>query len=310
MYTRTRLFAALATVLLGVAFSGCDSQQTSATSPSAPGSLLGRWYLFAVDSTTVLDRTIPLTFGDSGGLYGSDGCNTVGGSWLATSTALRIPGLTRTAMECIDSRYPNLDTQVDSAVQSLRTWTVVAGELDLSDSTGTIRLRYKRTPSSSIDPGWFHSTLPCTLSVDPSATNRSVGQVGTDTAGLSLLPIQIVSATSTDSGSWLDVMLPNPNVLVRVFALDSVRHPPPVAAWDTVQTDTGAVVREVWMFSSMDLPEDLLVAGTQPSCVATTLQVPTSARIFVPWTAVQYYVRFIGAAGGDFTLLPPGELLN
>ena len=308
MKTRTRLSAALAAVLFTVTFSACDSQQNS-TSPSDPDSLLGRWYLFTVDSTTVLDRSIPLTFGDSGQLYGSDGCNTVSGAWLATSTTLHIPGLTSTTMNCIDSRYPNLYSEVDIALQSLRTWKLVAGELDLSDSAGTIRLRYKRTPSSSIDPGWFHAQ-PCTLSVDSSATGSTIVQVGTDTSGLSLLPIQIVSATSTDSGSWLDVVLPNPSVLVRVFALDSVRHPPPMAVLDTLQTDTGAVVRTLWMFSSSDLPQDLLVAGTAPSCATPALQVLTPARIFVPWTVVQYDVRFIGAAGGDFTLLPPGTLLN
>jgi heat shock protein HslJ len=293
MKIRRLLLAVLTTGLIGSSLSSCDSAPATASpnpvESNSPDSLLGQWFLFGVDSTTVLDRSIPLTFGDTDHIHGSDGCNSINGAYFASSTTLRISALTSTAMNCIDSRYPNLSSQVGLALQSLRTWKVVAGELDLSDSTGTIRLRYKRTPSSSIDPGWFRAQ-PCTLSVDSSATGLVIEQVGTDTSGLSLLPLQITSAVSTDSGAWLDVVLPHPGVQVRIFALDSMRMASPT--------------------STKELPQDLYVAGVEPSCTTSSIQVLTPSRIFVPWHLVQMYVRFFGAAGGEFTLLPPGTLLD
>ena len=147
--------ALLALGILCSILSSCDITSSTGSSnlvgSTSTDSLRGQWYLLAVDTTTIVDRSIPLTFGDTAHLYGSDGCNTISGAYFATSTTLRIPGLTTTNMNCIDSRYPNLDGQVGPALQSIRTWKVVAGELDLSDSTGAIRLRYGRNPPILLD---------------------------------------------------------------------------------------------------------------------------------------------------------------
>jgi heat shock protein HslJ len=196
--------AVFAAGLLALGLYSCDGTPATGSSnlvgSSSTDSLRGQWYLFALDSTTVLDRSIPLTFGDTAHLYGTDGCNTINGAYFATTTTVRIPGLSSTTENCIDSRYPNVSSQLPIALQSVRTWKVVSGELDLSDSTGAIRLRYKRTASSSIDPGWFHSSQPCTVSVAPANRDSLLGQwylLAVDAS----IPSQIVPLLFADTNS-------------------------------------------------------------------------------------------------------------
>jgi len=58
--------------------------------PQDPQPLFGTWYVIGVDSASIYDRSIPLTFGDTGHLSGSDGCNSFSGADPASSTRLRI----------------------------------------------------------------------------------------------------------------------------------------------------------------------------------------------------------------------------
>jgi len=125
---------------------GCDPTN-NASGPS--DAIQGTWYLWAVDTTTIHGRSVPLTFDGSSHLNGSDMCNDFSGEYSSTPTTLSTSGLTTTTMNCILSVYPGLDSRIDAVISGTMTWSVQDSFLVLVGSSGEATLRYGR----SLPPG-------------------------------------------------------------------------------------------------------------------------------------------------------------
>jgi heat shock protein HslJ len=150
MTTLTTGVVLLAAVVTIAAVPRPEQQGTPTQSPprveSEPDVLLGHWTLTAVAALTVGDRPgerqAHIVFQPTGSVAGSDGCNTINGSYTLAGGSLKFGPLMGTLRSCA---LPNsLDRQFREALMVTRGWKVAADELTLLDEKGTVLARLQR----------------------------------------------------------------------------------------------------------------------------------------------------------------------
>lgn len=250
--------------------------------PQEPSALWGTWYLRQVDTFVVVGKSIELTLDKSGEASGTDGCNSISGPYKADATTFHVGAFLSTKMWCtIYTEMPS----VTAALQRAATWKISEDVLVLSDSLGRPLMRYARTAPKPFPPLVDYVTID---------------SVGKDSAGQTLVAVQLDTAIATDSGVWLDVTLPHPGVEVRLFALNKI--------YPSVPCNQNPTDSMVCLIDILPYPQTVLVAGTVDPAKAY-IQVLTPAKVFVPWILVDGYASFKDHHGNAFTVTPPGVLV-
>jgi heat shock protein HslJ len=243
--------------------------------PQTPTALQGQWFLRQVGTYKVSGKSILLRLGDSGNATGSDGCNSIWGSYTASPTTIRFgSSFASTKMYC--DIYATMPSVTDALVKARFWMASAADDLVFTDSLGKEVLHYARTPP------------PVDVPVPPAKT---IDTVRADTTGRALVAIRLDTAVATDSGVWLDVTLPYPGLDIQLFALARA------GGWVTVDTlvdaDGRIMVKDT---PDMTLPR-VLVAGSIPKVGVPTIQVLTPAKAFVPWTVIGPLVMLVDHSG-------------
>lgn len=250
--------------------------------PQEPSALWGTWYLRQLDTFVVVGKSIELTLDKSGQASGTDGCNSISGSYKADATTFHVGAFVSTKMWCtIYTEMPS----VTAALQRAATWKISEDVLVFSDSLGRPLMRYARTAPKPFPPIVDYITID---------------SVGKDTAGQTLVAVQLDTAIATDSGVWLDVTLPHPGVDVRLNTLKKILESIPCSP-DPADLRRCAV-------DTLPYPQKVLVAGTVDPAKAY-IQVLTPAKVWVPWKLVNPYVSFKDHHSKEFTVLPPGTFV-
>lgn len=176
---------------------------TTGTGDVVAGSPFGTWILQVAGKDTVYANRYDLSLDSTGTFSGTDGCNTVFGSWGGQDGSFRAKGTTK--MACLLNPIGQLD------LWAARSWKLdTAGNdrhLLLQDSLGrTVAVygTYVLHPTGLLVPDADQVTFLDT--VDTAAIPNRV-------------PVSLLSSTLTDSGLLLSVMLPHPGVKVRFVAL-------------------------------------------------------------------------------------------
>jgi len=254
---------------------------TTAPCTSVVATPAGHWYLQEITGKTIYDRKVPLNL-DSNGLNGTDGCNSIFGSWSATGSTIAMR-FASTRMYCTDSAYPELH-QLPEILAGSRRWSLSGGQLWIWDSLGNLA-KYGTAPN-------LHPTgaLPDSFLVQPESN--------VDTSKLKLTHVTILGKTSLDSSTLeLTVQLPHPNLELRLLELPAIDSLPLPSCYDSpishdtvIVTDSGSKVIHTQLFAMIcttpyitRLPTYLLV-GDEGNSPAVDVQVVKTVKVVIkPW---------------------------
>jgi heat shock protein HslJ len=125
----------IAVLLAALLLSAC-------TGSLAPGFTLegSAWILTHIQGNPILPGTTPTLSFDSGQVSGNGSCNSFGGEYKQSGRQLTIGTLMSTMMACMPAGLMDQEQAYLAALQAAAGFTVEAGRLKISDSTGTVIL--------------------------------------------------------------------------------------------------------------------------------------------------------------------------
>jgi heat shock protein HslJ len=254
---------------------------TTAPCTSVVATPAGHWYLQEITGKTIYDRKLPLNL-DSNGLSGTDGCNTIFGSWGATDSTLTMR-FGSTKMYCFDSAYPEF-LKLPLILAGSRRWNIADGQLWIWDSLGNL-VKYGNAPS-------LHPTglLTDSITIQPESN--------IDTSKLKLSHVTILDMTPLDSSTLeLTVQLPHPNLKLRLLELPAIDTMPAPVCFEShlghdtaIITNSGSQVIQPQLFAMIcSMPDYIriptyLLVGDEGNSPAMDVQVVKTVKVVIkPW---------------------------
>lgn len=130
-------------VVIAVACGGSKHSGSELTNSSwSLGTVQGTGTLMIPANTT--GSTPTLSFGASGSIAGSTGCNSFGGSYLVSASRLTITPQHTTTRKCATVDLMRQDVALNRSLPQVRQYQISGNVLQLSGQNGTLLLTYNR----------------------------------------------------------------------------------------------------------------------------------------------------------------------
>lgn len=120
------------------------------------------WRLISVDQTEIApsphQREAHLIFNVDNRVGGSDGCNTLGGTYTIENDTLKFGDLTATTVACEEAG--NTADAFNSALKRVNSFVIQGDQLELRDETGQVLAKFQAAANPSANPDPNFDTEP------------------------------------------------------------------------------------------------------------------------------------------------------
>jgi heat shock protein HslJ len=135
---RISRFLLLGISLIVVLAAACTS---TATNQNLTGT---KWKLAALNGKAPVtsDNSVILNFDPNNQISGNSGCNSYGGDYTASGSALSFSKVFSTLMACADQSVNDQEAAFHQALSKVATFEISNGQLNLKDASGTVLLTF------------------------------------------------------------------------------------------------------------------------------------------------------------------------